>query len=272
MPNNRPEDRQQVRTTKGDRPLSAMMTAARVVDFKSPGKGCGAPTDRPVTVLTKKAIGMEVSGGGACVEGFRLSFDSADLIVIADTYNTYTAMDDRNPYFCLYWRHKYGPGASEWTCSLSSPEMDGTPLDWVRRYPRLLPLFGPEVWLEIPLEDVVAWGETASIIGCRYAIAAEDGALAIERRAIDNSMGTARFYVYRLETGHDVAYFHVVEGELYFGIDHGAWRALSEWLPDSAKIIFAPTATPTPLRVGAIKGSQFGIEVKAGVKFEEYHP
>ena len=267
MPNKGPEDRQHVRTTKGDRPISASVTATGVADFKSPGRGRGGPTDRPVTVPTKKAIGMEMSGGGACVEGFRLSFDSVDVIVIGETYPGSKA------YFCLYWRHKFGWGPSEWTCFLPSPEWDcGMPLDWVRRYPHLLPLFGPEVWLEIPLEDVVAWGETASIIGCGFDIAAEDGVLAIERRATDNPMGTARFYVYRRETGHDVAYFHVVEGELYYGIDNGAWRALSTLLPDSAKIIFAPTATPTPLRVGAIKGSRIGIGVKAGVKIEEYHP
>ncbi len=249
--------------------MSAMTPYETPPPFESPGTGSGAPTDRPVTVLTKKAIGAEMSGGGVCVEGFRLSFDSVDVIVIGDNHR---ARGGRYPYFCLYWRDKFGPGPSEWTCSLSSPEFDGTPLDWVRKYPRLLPLFGPEVWLEIPLEDVVAWGETASIIRCGFDIAAEDGVLAIERRATDNPMGTARFYVYRRETGHDVAYFHVVEGELYYGIDNGAWRALSTLLPDSAKIIFAPTATPTPLRVGAIKGSRIGIGVKAGVKIEEYHP
>ena len=262
-------DQDEYEQSVGDRPMTATITATRVRDFKSPGMPYGAPTREPVTALAKKVVGMEVSGGGPCVEGFRLSLADVDVIVIGDTYNT---RGNGKRYFCLYWRRKFGSGPSEWTCSLSSFEFDGTPLDWVRRYPHLLPLFGPEVWLEIPLEDVVAWGEPASVPGCGFDTPAEGGPLAIECRATNKAKGTARFYVYRRETGHDVTYFHVVEGDLYFGIDHDAWRALSECLPDSAKIIFTPTATPKPLRVGAIRSSPIGIRVKAGVKIAEYHP
>ena len=215
-------------------------------------------TREPVTALMKKVVADITTEYVPYLEGFRVSLAMVDIVVICQSYT--------KPYFDLYWRHKF-EGQYEWTSVTTSPEWyGGTPLDWIRSHPDLLRLFGPEVWLEIQPEDIEAWPE-AAVAGRHDDIPAYNGHLRIERRGINPTSKGVLYYVYRQETGHDVAHFDVAEGELYFSIDNDAWLELRERLPDNAKIIFAPTNTS--LRAGDMKSSSNGLRVKAGLRFPE---
>lgn len=218
-----------------------------------------APTREPVTALMKKVVAEITSEYLPHLEGFRVSLAVVDIVVICESYD--------KPAFALYWRHKL-EGLYEWTSAPPSPEWDdGTPLDWIKSHPDLLPLFGPEVWLEIQPEDIEAWPE-AAVRGRRaFDIPVFDGDVRIECRGMNPTSGGVLYYVYRRETGHDVAHFDVAEGELYFSIDKHVWLELRERLPDNAKIIFAPTNTS--LRAGDMKSSSNGLRVKAGLRFPE---
>ena len=267
MPNTNPEDRQHVLTTKGDQPMSERIQNVGEepvhvephVTLEPASKVWRAPPREPVTALMKKVVAAITSEYLPHLEGFRVSLAVVDIVVICESYD--------RPAFALFWRHKL-EGSYDWTSAPPSPDWDdGTALDWIRSRPVMLRLFGPEVWLEIQPEDIEAWPE-AAVRGRRaFDIPAYNGDVRIECRGMNPTSGGVRYYVYRQETGRDVAQFDVTEGEIYFSIDRYVWMELRELLPDNAKIIFAPTNTS--LRAGDMKGdmkrSSNGIRVKAGL-------
>ena len=83
-----------------------------------------------------------------------------------------------------------------------------------------------ELWVGIPVDDVPRWVKGESD-GSTFDVPAEDGTLRVELRGVDPERRMAQFYIYRRDTGENVASLHViVDGQECHGIDADVLDAL----------------------------------------------
>lgn len=103
-----------------------------------------------------------------------------------------------------------------------------------------------EQWFQIPVDDVPRW-VIGEFDGSAFEVPAEHGTLRVELRGVDPGRLMALFYVYRLDTGENVAcVYRIVDGQPSHTADADVWDAL-EPFPEGAEFMLIDATSRKPV-------------------------